>query len=282
MREIASKKVLNGQVGMAQASWVLTEGDGPVVAVALHDGHNVRADVAALFAISETDRWREEDPFTATWTVVGNTRIVVQRSRFEFDLNRPRDKAIYLKPEDAWGLSVWQSQPSARVMARSLNEYGAFYATVERVFTDLERRFGRFVVFDLHTYNHRRFGPQALPADPRYNPEVNLGTGTLDHDRWAPLVERFLNDLRDFDFLGRQLDVRENVRFQGGHFSRWVHQAFPQSACVLAIEVKKFFMDEWSNQPNFTQLDAIGCALQSTVPGLLEALQQVQTSRLNV
>jgi len=38
---------------MTQTSWVLREGHGPVVAVALHDGHAVRADVA-LFAIAET------------------------------------------------------------------------------------------------------------------------------------------------------------------------------------------------------------------------------------
>jgi len=43
------------------------------VAVALHDGHDVR-DVAAHFA-TEIDRWREEDPFTATWTAVGIPKL---------------------------------------------------------------------------------------------------------------------------------------------------------------------------------------------------------------
>ncbi len=186
-----------------QTSWMLIEGHGPVVAVALHDGHDVRAEVAALFAMSEADRRREEDPFTATWTTIADTQIVVQRSRFELDLNRPRDRAIYLKPEDAWGLTVWQTRPSPEIMMRSLAEYDAFYATVKRVFTVLERRFGRFVVFDLHTYNHRRLGLQALPADPKYNPEINLGTGTMDRTRWAPVVESFLTDLRGFDFLSR-------------------------------------------------------------------------------
>lgn len=265
---------------MTQTSWVLTEGNGPIVAVALHDGHDVRAEVAALFAMTEADRWREEDPFTAIWTAVGDTRIVVRRSRFEFDLNRSREKAVYLKPEDAWGLPVWQTKPSAEIIAQSLAEYDAFYATIGRVFADLERRFGRFVVFDLHTYNHRRFGPQALPADPRYTPEVNLGTGTMNRNRWAPVVERFLTDLQDFDFLGRRLDVRENINFWGGHFSYWVHQTFPHSACVLSIEVKKFFMDEWSNEPDLRQLDAIRCALQSTVPGILEALKQAEVGVL--
>lgn len=261
---------------MTQANWVLTEGDGPVVAVALHDGHDVCPEVAALFAIPETERWREEDPFTAYWTAVGDTRIVVRRSRFEFDLNRPREKAVYLKPEDAWGLTVWQHKPSPEIIGRALTEYDAFYATIRRAFTDLERRFGRFVVFDLHTYNHRRLGAQALFADPRYNPEVNIGTGTMNQNLWKPVLESFISDLREFNFLGRRLDIRENVKFRGGYFPYWVHQTFPQSACVLSIEVKKFFMDEWSNKLDLKQLDAIRCALESTVPGVLEALNQAE------
>ena len=253
----------------------MTAGHGPVVAIALHDGHDVRADVAADFAVTEADRWREEDPFTAYWTAVADTRIEVRRSRFEFDLNRPREKTVYLKPEDAWGLNVWQKRPSPEIIARSLAEYDAFYTTIAQIFADLERRCDRFVVFDLHTYNHRRLGPQSLPADTRDNPEVNLGTDTMNR-HWAPVAERFITDMRDFNFLGRRLDVRENVRFRGGYFSHWVNQTFPNSACVLSIEVKKFFMDEWSNEVNHQQLNAILGALQYTVPGVLETLQQVK------
>lgn len=260
---------------MTRPSWVLTQGNRPVVAVALHDGHDVRSEVEPLLAITAAERRREEDPFTAAWTRLGSTQIVVKRSRFEFDLNRPQDKAVYIKPEDAWGLTVWHSRPSKEILARSLAEYDNFYATIERVFTDLGRRFGRFLVFDLHTYNHRRLGLQSLPADPRYNPEINLGTGTLNRQRWAPVVERFLTEMQNFDFFGRRLDVRENVKFRGGHFPYWVHQRFPESACILSIEVKKFFMNEWTDEVDIDQLEAIGCALQSTVPGAIEALQSV-------
>ena len=93
----------------------------------------------------------------------------------------------------------------------------------------------------------------------------------MNRNYWKHVVDRFLGDLQEFDFLGRQLDVRENVRFQGGYFPYWVHQTFPQSACVLSIEVKKFFMDEWSNELDHQQMEAIRCALQSTVPGVLAA-----------
>lgn len=260
---------------MSQECWEITLGNGPVVAVALHDGHEVRAEVATQFAITEADRWREEDPFTGTWTQLGDTRIVVKRSRFELDLNRHRDKAVYIHPEEAWGLRVWQQPPSLEMRARSLAIHDAFYAKLYRLFTDIERRFGRFVVFDLHTYNHRRMGPQALSADPQYNPEINLGTGTLDRRRWGSVADSFLADLQNYDFLGRPLDVRENIKFCGGYFAYWIHQTFPHSACVLSIEVKKFFMDEWANEPDLRQLEAIGDALQSTVPGVLAALKRV-------
>lgn len=200
------------------AIWRLTEGDSPLVAVAVHDGHAVRGEVAALLALNEKERRHEEDPFTGRWATIAETQIVGLRSRFEVDLNRPREQAVYLQPANAWGLRIWKKEPPAELIARSLAGYDAFYADVQRAFADLQRRFGRFVVFDLHTYNHRREGPHTPPADPEQNPEVNIGTGTMDRQRWAPVVDRFIADLRAFDFLGRRLDVRENVRFRGGHF----------------------------------------------------------------
>ena len=162
------------------------------------------------------------------------------------------------------------------MIERSLEEYDRFYAEVKRFFTDLERRFGQFVVFDVHSYNHLRDGPDGPPADPALNPEVNVGTGTMDRERWASIVDRFMSDLRAFDFLGRHLDVRENVKFKGGQFSRWIHETFPEAACAIAIEFKKFFMNEWTGELYHEQFDAIKDALRSTVPGVLEALTNLK------
>ena len=82
------------------------EGDGPLVAAPVHDGHALHDEVAAIMALSDLGRLREEDPFTGGWTAIAPTRIIGRRSRFEVDLNRPRDKAFYRRPEDAWGLDV--------------------------------------------------------------------------------------------------------------------------------------------------------------------------------
>ena len=263
--------------------WELHRGNSPLVGAAIHDGHALRDEVAEIMALNELERLREEDPFTAQWSQIAETRIIGLHSRFEVDLNRPRQKAIYLEPEDAWGLQVWKSKPPQELVMQSQLQYDAFYAAIHRLFSELRRDFGHFVVFDLHTYNHRREGPRGPAADPALNPEVNIGTGSLDRKRWAPIVDRFMVDFRAFDFLGRHLDVRENVRFQGGHFSRWTHENFPDSACVLAIEFKKFFMDEWTGEldPAQLQFNAISRALQSTIPGVLEELKNCDAIRQN-
>lgn len=261
---------------MTLPAWKLSvEYSQPLVVTAIHNGHAIRDEVAAIMALSEADRLREEDPFTGDWAGIAGNRVVGLRSRFEVDLNRPRDKAVYLKPEDAWGLQVWREKPSPELVARSLAIYDAFYTEIEQVFAAITRQFGQFVVFDLHTYNHRRAGPNSPPSAPEQNPEVNVGTGTMDRARWAPVVEQFIAGLQTFDFLGRRLDVRENVKFRGGQFARWTHQTFPESACVLAIEFKKFFMDEWTGRPDPIQLQAIRRALQAIVPGVLEALKKL-------
>ncbi len=40
----------------------------------------------------------------------------------------------------------------------------------------------------------------------------------------------------------------------------------------MAIEVKKFFMDEWTGHPDQDQLYAVGQALQSAADGVAEEL----------
>ena len=253
--------------------WKGERGDGPIVALAMHDGHDVRPEVGRIMALSEADRLREEDPLTASWTAVAPTRLVALRSRFEVDLNRPRERAVYLTPEDSWGLRVWRKPPSPAVVQTSVAGYDAFYAALRELFEELQERHGRFLVLDLHSYNHRRDGPEAPPADPAGNPQVNVGTGTMqDRGRWATLIDRFIADVSAHDFPGGRLDVRENVRFRGGHCARWTHDRFAAAACVLSVEVKKFFMDEWTGEANPVLLNAVRDALASAIPGAIEEL----------
>ncbi len=255
--------------------WSLKKGESPLIATAIHDGHDLRDEVAAIMKLSDKDRLREEDPYTSHWVDVAETNIVALRSRFEFDLNRPYEKAVYVTPEDCWGLDVWKERPSDEIIERSLAEYDAFYSQIKELFTETQKKFGKFVVFDIHSYNHRRYGTDAPPESTEENPEVNIGTGTMNREKWSPVVDRFIEDLRSFDFMGRSLNVRENVKFKGGYQAKWTHENFPETGCVLAIEFKKFWMDEWTGEKDENKIEAIHNALSSTVPGVLEELKKL-------
>ena len=253
--------------------WLEHEDEGPLFATAIHAGHDIRSELLPLLALDETTRLREEDPYTDRWVKVVPGWIVMTRSRFEVDLNREREEAVYLEPEMAWGLHLWKAPLSDTLIEHSLQEYDAFYHELEKLLTKLARHYKRFVIFDLHAYNYRRKGPESSPADSLTNPEVNVGTGTLDRKLCGRIVERFIKDLKNFDFLGRHLDVRENIKFEGRQLAHWIHSKFPESACVLSIEFKKFFMDEWTGEADERQLNAIREALHSTIPGILEELK---------
>lgn len=260
-----------GQKGK-DVSWQITEGDGPLVTTAIHAGHGLRPDVLEHMALDESTRLREEDPFTDRLTDLGPGRIVVETSRFEVDMNRPREKAVYLSRADAWGLDVWKGRLPKSVRRESLKKYNRFYEEVGGFLDGVHEARGKFVVLDLHSYCHRRGGPGAPPDDPRMNPDIDIGTGSVHKDRWSPLIARLKGELRDFDFKGERLDVRENVKFAGGHFSRWSNKRYGGNGCVIAIEFKKTFMDEWTGVLDVARLELLKKALESTLPGIIEEL----------
>jgi len=253
----------------------MKRGPGPIIAVANHHGCKLRPEVARIMALDADSRLREEDPFTGDWAKMVPTSLVAEYSRFQVDLNRPRESAVYLTPEDAWGLQVWTQSPPADLIKRSLAEYDAYYNALEGLCREKQEKYGAFVVLDLHSYNYRRNGPQGPVADPAGNPEVNIGTGTMNRERWGGLVDRFMSELQNFDFLGRRLDVRENVKFVGRQFPKWVHTNYPESGCAIAIELKKFFMDEWTGSLDVDAHNAILRALAAALPGLEDELGKV-------
>ena len=244
-------------------------GDGPLLATAIHAGHDLRPEAAALTALDEAQRLREEDPFTQEWASVGDSAVVVHRSRWEVDLNRPRSGAVYRNPEDCWGMPPWKAPPSAAFLATSCGLYDRFYRELAAECERAVARHGRFVVLDLHSYNHRRQGPDR-PEHPAGNPEVNVGTVSLDRARWGRLVDRFLRDVSACGF-----DTRENVRFGGARLAAWVHRRYPSAGCCLAIDVKKVFMDEHTGTVDATMLDRFTAAFAAAVPGLREELRRV-------
>lgn len=234
-----------------EKEWTLCRGDGPVAAAAIHDGHGLRPEVAAAMSLPEPDRLREEDPFTAQAIAGVPTQIIAHRSRFEADLNRDAGTAVYRTPEQCWGLEVWDGQLDEDIAARSLDYHRRFYEAVGELLDEVAAKHPRFVLLDVHSYNHMRDGPDGAPTPSEEAPEINIGTFSMPRDEWAWLLDPLMDAMRDYDFGGRHLDVRENVAFQGkGELTRFVHARYPGQACAIALEFKKFFMDEWTGEPD--------------------------------
>jgi len=245
---------------------------GQLVATAIHTGHDLRDETARLMVLDEDTRLREEDPFTDAIGAECPARVVVHRSRFEVDLNRGRDEAVYRRPEDCWGLEVWRDTPLPDdVSDRSLAIHDAFFAALAERLDALAAR-GPFVVYDVHSYNHRRDGADGPDGPGEENPEVNVGTGSLNRDRWGDVVDVFMATLAGTDTAGGEIDVRENVRFKGANLCAWVHERYPDHGVALALEFKKTYMDEWTGRPDRARIAELARALGQTVEPVLRAL----------
>ncbi|HZK04888.1 MAG TPA: N-formylglutamate amidohydrolase [Actinomycetaceae bacterium] len=253
---------------------------GQVAATAIHAGHDVRPGLAERMILPEDVRFREEDPHTDRIIAGMASRVVVNMSRFEVDLNRSREDAVYRSPEEAWGLAIWRDGHLDDAAAReSLSRYDDFYAALAARLDDVAAR-GPFVIFDVHSYNHRRDGASADPAPFAENPEVNLGTGSLDRERFGGVVEAFIDSLTGQDVSGTdphtgRLDVRENVKFVGRGLAEWTHMRYPDRGIVLALEFKKTFMDEWTGETDDVRIDDLARALALTVPDVESALRRL-------
>lgn len=249
--------------------WTVSRAASPILATAIHDGHALEPSIAPCMALDGAGRLREEDPFTARMIAGVPNRITCNMSRFCVDLNRSIDSAVYREPSESWGLTVWQRPLNDTEIEGLRLLHRDYYAVLATVLSGLERRHGQFVVLDVHSYNHRRDGSNSPPTAPETAPDINIGTFSMDRARWATVIEAFMDHCRSFRIGGRELDVRENVAFEGrGEQTRFIHERFPRTGCAIAIEFKKFFMDEWTGEPDDESIAEIASLLSSSVPVL--------------
>ena len=221
--------------------------DSPYWAFAVHDGHQVDSIAEQFILLDETQRLREEDPYTASISELPVNQLVVGTSRFQLDVNRKQEDAVYLRPEQAWGLSVWKDTLPSTVLEQLYEDYQDFYRQIDRYIQQTIEQHGFFIVFDVHTYNAQRISEEE-PVDKHANPQINLGT-QYNQERWRPVVDRFVESVRNQQLLGDPIDIRENVKFKGGNLAQHILRKFGNHGCVLSIEFRKDFMNEWTGQP---------------------------------
>jgi N-formylglutamate amidohydrolase len=256
--------------------WTVQHGPGRVVATAIHHGHALRPEVERAIALDDAGRLREEDPFTGETVLDVPAQIVVHRSRFEIDLNRAPELALCRTPELCWGLDVWKAgEPRPALAERSLAIHAEYYRMLAALLDGVAERNGRFLLIDVHSYNHRRDGPGSAPTPAEQAPDINIGTFSMPRERWAFLVDPLMEAIAAFDCNGRRLDVGENVAFQGrGAQTRFVHERYPETGCAIALEIKKFYMDEWTGVPDRSEL----AALRTLIAHLARTAEEILAS----
>jgi len=206
----------------------------PYACGAVHDGHQFRKELWEQCLHSEYDRWFEEDPRTKEFVKTHPIIIAGCDSRFEYDLNRDPENAVY---EDAWGKKLWRSPLSKEQHNKSLSKHQEFYKVVGALISKLEEKFSVCVVYDMHSYNWRRWDREV--------PVINLGTANIDNERFGNLVEDWRQSLSELVLPnGINSTSKINDTFQGnGYFLKYITKNF-KNTLVLATEFKKIYCDE--------------------------------------
>jgi len=206
----------------------------PYACGAVHDGHQFRKELWDNCLHTEYERWFEEDPCTKEFIKTHPIIIAGCDSRFEYDLNRDPDNAIY---EDAWGKKLWKNPVGPRHIKQSLAKHANFYSVVKVLINKLEEKFGAVVVYDMHSYNWRRWT--------RDVPVINLGTTNIDTTRFGAIVEDWRKSLSEL-VLPNEIESTSEINdtFQGnGYFLKFITENFDHTL-VLATEFKKIYCDE--------------------------------------
>ena len=228
---------------------------------AVHDGHQFRKELWKNCLHSEYERWFEEDPCTKTFVKSHPIVIAGCDSRFEYDLNRHPDNAIY---EDAWGKKLWKAPLSWEQHDRSIQKHDNFYNVVDALISKLEEKFGVVVVYDMHSYNWRRWDREV--------PVINLGTQNIDNERFGTLIENWRESLSKLELpYGMRATSKLNDTFFGnGYFLKFITKNF-SNTLVLATEFKKIYCDELTQVILPEVVAAIETQLREKLPQHAEA-----------
>ena len=228
---------------------------------AVHDGTQFRRELWDNCLHTQYDRWFEEDPCTKEFVKSHPIVIAGCDSRFEYDLNRDPENAVF---ETAWGKQLWKNPLPKEQHHKSLEKHTNFYRVVKALIAKLEEKFGVVVVYDIHSYNWRRWDREV--------PVINLGTSNIDNDRFGKLVENWRLSLSELQlpYTNETTSKINDTFFGNGYFLKFITQNF-QNTLVLATEFKKIYCDEL-NQIVFPEVvSAIEEQLREKIPAHAEA-----------
>ncbi len=228
----------------------------PYVCGAVHDGHQFRKELWKNCLHTEYERWYEEDPETKNMVISHPILIAGCDSRFEYDLNRTPEEAVF---ETAWGKQLWKQPLAEEEKEISLQKHTNFYKVVHALISKIEEKFGVCIVYDMHSYNWKRWDREV--------PTWNLGTSNIDNERFGEQVELWREILASIKLPhGIKQTAKINDTFQGnGYFLKYITNNF-KNTLVLATEIAKVYCDEYK-QINYPEVvAAVEQQLQSLLP----------------
>jgi uncharacterized protein (TIGR02421 family) len=209
----------------------------PAICAAVHNGSNFSDDLHTYCALSEEERFFEEDPYTGELIESMPITLIGKDSRYEYDLNRPIARCIYTK---AWGKEVWDKPLTKTLKRRSTDKHRVFYRILDALVGKVEEIFGACVIFDIHSYNAERIN--------RDTPTFNIGTEQIDIDRWGKVVNKFKTSLGKLELAHTQSRAALDEVFYGrGYLISHVNSRF-ENTLVIPCEVKKVFMNEFNGE----------------------------------
>ncbi len=207
----------------------------PYACAAIHDGHQFRKELWENCIHSEYERWYEEDPETKNMIKSHSIVLAGCDSRFEYDLNRDPENAVF---DTAWGKQLWSKPLSEKMKDKSLRKHTNFYKIVHTLVNKLESKFGFCTIYDMHSYNWKRWDREV--------PTWNLGTSNVDNARFGDVIDSWRQSLSEIKLPNNiKSTAKINDTFQGnGYFLKYITNNFKNSL-VLATEIAKVYCDEY-------------------------------------
>lgn len=205
----------------------------PYCCTAIHNGNRVRADLIDKIALNNFERWYEEDPYTGDFIKSLPITLVVHDSRFEYDLNRSPEHSIY---HEAWGKKVWKRNLTEKNKKDTIKKHANFYRVLKALVTKLEGMFDGCVVYDLHSYNYKRWD--------RNVPLFNVGTEQIDIKKFGATINNWLKELALIEIPSvTNVTMENDVFFGRGYHLNFLTSNF-EKTLVLATEIKKVYVNE--------------------------------------
>ena len=206
----------------------------PYVCGAVHDGDQFRKELWDNCLHSQYERWYEEDPETKNMVISHPILIAGCDSRFEYDLNRIPEEAVF---DTAWGKQLWKKPLTKEEKEKSLAKHTSFFKVTHALIEKIENKFGACIVYDMHSYNCKRWEREV--------PTWNLGTSNVDNERYGYEIESWrqsLSEIRLPNGIRSKASVN-NTFFGNGYFLKYITKNF-KNTLVLATEIAKVYCDE--------------------------------------